>query len=43
MPAASKLERAAELPLPAPFDAWLSRGLARFEANAKFLYQRLSE
>jgi cyclase len=30
-------------PLPAPFDAWLSRGIARFEANAKFLYQRLSD
>ena len=37
------VEEMIQQPLPAPFDAWLSRGLARFEANAKFLYQRLSE
>jgi len=28
--------------LPSPFDAWLSGGMARFEANVHSLYQRLS-
>lgn len=36
------VEDAVEQPLPEPFDAWLSGGMARFESNARFFYERLS-
>jgi glyoxylase-like metal-dependent hydrolase (beta-lactamase superfamily II) len=35
-------EDAVQKPLPAPFDAWLRGEMARFEANVRSTYQRLS-
>lgn len=37
------LEQALEIELPEPFDVWLSRGMARFEANVRASYQRISK
>ncbi len=36
------VEEALQQPLPAPFDAWLTGGMARFEANVRSTYERLS-
>jgi cyclase len=36
-----KLEQALEIELPEPFDAWLNRGLARFEANVRTRYLKM--
>jgi glyoxylase-like metal-dependent hydrolase (beta-lactamase superfamily II) len=36
------VEEALKQSLPEPFDAWLSGGMARFEANVQFYYDRLS-
>lgn len=36
------VEDALQKPLPSPFDAWLQRGMARFEANVRSAYDRLS-
>jgi cyclase len=36
------VENALQQPLPAPFDAWLTGGMNRFEANVRSAYKRLS-
>jgi glyoxylase-like metal-dependent hydrolase (beta-lactamase superfamily II) len=36
------VEQALQQSLPEPFDAWLSGGMARFEANVRSSYERLS-
>jgi glyoxylase-like metal-dependent hydrolase (beta-lactamase superfamily II) len=36
------VEEALQLSLPEPFDAWLSGGMARFEANVRSSYERFS-
>lgn len=36
------VEEALQISLPEPFDAWLSRGMARFEANVRSSYEHLS-
>lgn len=36
-------EDATKLELPTPFDDWLMGGMMRFEANVKYMYQRLKE
>jgi len=36
------VEDALHQPLPAPFDAWLTGGMNRFEANVRSAYKRLS-
>jgi hypothetical protein len=30
-----------QINLPEPFDAWLMGGMARFEVNIRFLFERL--
>jgi cyclase len=37
------LEQALEIELPEPFEDWRSRGLARFEANVRTSYLRMSK
>ena len=34
-------EEALQVSLPGPFDAWLMGGMARFEANVRYLFARL--
>lgn len=36
------VEDALQQPLPEPFDSWLYGGIARFEANVRYTYERLS-
>jgi glyoxylase-like metal-dependent hydrolase (beta-lactamase superfamily II) len=40
--AGGAVEDALQQPLPAPFDAWLTGGMNRFEANVRSAYKRLS-